>query len=100
MKLFQWERGQVLDDDVLKVIDSAPAFAGGGYMTLRHAAEASGLGLDRLLRAALAGNITLYLRFAAGAYRVQVQCEYLDLNDPEHGKAGGYVVPTRAIMPL
>ena len=44
VKLFQWERGQVLDDDVLKVIDSAPAFTGAGYMTLRHAAEASGLG--------------------------------------------------------
>lgn len=65
--------------DVLKIVDSAPAFATGGFMHLGEASSRSGIPQADLLRVAAAGRLGLYYNLN----RVQ-----------------GYLVPVTALEPV
>lgn len=84
--------------DILKLVDGSPVLAGGGWMSLAQAADISGIGQDRLLRAAADGTLRLFCRLPHVQGHV-VPFDALDPVHPEDGRAGGVVVPPVRLMP-
>lgn len=84
--------------DILKLVDGSPVLVGGGWMSLAQAADISGIGQDRLLRAAADGTLRLFCRLPHVQGHV-VPFDALDPVHPEDGRAGGVVVPPARLMP-
>ena len=84
--------------EILKIAQGHPVLLGGGHLTLPHSSTASGISTTDLLRAAASGHLSLFVR--AGNIRGHlIRLDDLDLDDPEMGRAGGYVVPCGASTP-
>ena len=84
--------------EILKLTQGHPMLLGGGHLALPHASTASGISPTDLLRAASSGNLSLFVR-SGGIRGYLLPGADLELDDPEMGPAGGYVVPAEAQMP-
>ena len=87
-----------MTEGVLKLIDGAPELADGGWVTLRDAVKYSGIGREYLLRKAAEGVLPLNARVQRLVGH-SVPLSALNLNSPEQGTAGGYVIPHSHYMP-
>lgn len=84
--------------EILKIAQGHPVLLGGGHLTLPHASAASGISTTDLLRAAASGHLSLFIR--AGNIRGHLlRLDDLEIDDPELGRVGGYVVPSKEQMP-
>lgn len=94
-KLYAWEVERVDDESLLKLLEGSPALlTGGGFVSVEHAMDMSGLSEALLLRAVAGGRLGLFCRLdQTGVSGFVIAVEELDLIDPALGGDGGYVVP-------
>ena len=95
-QLFELERGRVDDKKILRLVDGAPELmAVGGHVSLARAAILSGIDEIALVRAAAAGHLNLHCRLDRTSGRgFFVNIADLEFDDPEVGRAGGFVMPS------
>ena len=78
--------------ELLKIVDGAPGLTGVGHLPLNEAVMLSGIPQAQLLRAAAERRLSLFCRLA-GVPGYSIPESALELQHPELGSAGGFVVP-------
>lgn len=85
--------------ELLRVAEGSPLLLAGGYLPWRIAAESSGIPATQLMRWAAEGRLKIGYRLT-GIEGYLIDAQSLELNDPELGVAGGYVIPEHTAMPV
>lgn len=98
-QLFEWERGKLKSEKLLQLVEGGPVLSAGGYVTLKDAAELTGLGCLILLRAVTTNRLDLYCQLDATVVGHVLPLHSLDPIDPLQGYSGGVIVPDAAHMP-
>jgi len=97
--LFELERGRLDSAKLLRLVEGSPALGEPGFLTLKRAADETGLDRETLLSAVSTGRLDLYCQVSATTDGYLIPPELLEPIDPALGRSGGVVVPGADRMP-
>jgi len=86
------------DQELIRIAQGHPTLHSGGHLTVTEAATACGLSPTVLLGEAAESRLSLFVR-TGGTRGHMVPLDALELDDPEIGRAGGFVIPDTRRLP-